>query len=351
MENTRMSGLKRLGFLALFLLGLGDLTALCAVRTDVIYLHNGDRITGEIMKLERGRLEYKTDDMRTLEVEWLKIDSIQSVHVFDVESVSGRRYQGTLERGEEKGRMIVNTESARVTLSIKDVVRIERLRSTFFKRIRGYLDAGLSYEKSNDQWTWILGGEANYRTTKWATGLKVSSYFRNQQQDRDTRRNNLNYSVERIFQNRWLGLAYGQLEQNDELSLALRELLGVATGRYIIQTNSMLFSWLAGATYTREKKTGETEFTSGAEFLLGGRFEAFRFVHPELDFSIQLSAFPSLVERGRVRINLDTRLRYEIFRDFYFTVSLFDKFDGILRSGGEKNNDFGFDTAISWSFR
>ncbi|MFA9454395.1 MAG: DUF481 domain-containing protein [Candidatus Aminicenantaceae bacterium] len=346
-----MSGPKRIGLLALLLLGFGGLPALCVVRTDIIYLQNGDRITGEIRKLERGRLEYKTDDMKILEVEWLKIDFIQSIHEFDVESVSGRRYQGTLDQGEEKGQMIVTTENARVTLYLRDIVRIDRLRSTFWKRIRGYLDAGLGYEKATDQWTWALGGEANYRTQKWATGFVVSSYFRNQQKVQDTRRNNVNYSLERIFQNRWLGLGFGQLEQNDELNLALRELLGVAVGRYIIQNNTMLFSWLAGATYTREKATGETEFTSGAELLLGGRFEAFRFVHPELDFSISLSAFPSLTEKGRVRINLDTRLRYEILRDFFFTVSLFDKFDGVLRTDGVRSNDFGFDTKISWSFR
>jgi len=346
-----MSGFKRIGFLALLLLGFGVLPALCADRTDIITMQNGDRITGEIRKLERGRLEYKTDDMKTLEIEWLKIDFIQSIHVFDVESVSGRRYQGTLGQGEEKGQMIVTTQNARVTLYLRDIVRIGRLRATFFKRIRGYLDAGLGYEKATDQWTWTLGGEANYRTAKWASGFKVSSYFRNQQEVRDTLRNNLQYSLERIFENRWLGLGFGQLEQNDELNLVLREMLGVAVGRYIVQNNTMLFSWLGGATYTREKSTGETEFTSGAELLLGGRFEAFRFVSPELDFSITLTAFPSLTEKGRVRINLDTRLRYEILKDFYFTVSLFDKFDGILRSGGEKNNDFGFTTAISWSFR
>jgi hypothetical protein len=346
-----MSSLRRLCILALLLLGLGALPVLSAVKTDVIYLRNGDRITGEIRKLGRGRLEYKTDDMRTLEVEWLKIDFIQSIHEFDVESVSGRRYQGTLDKAEEKGRVIVTTESARVTLSIRDIVRIDRLRATFFKRIRGYLDAGLGYEKATDQWTWTLGGEANYRTTRWATGLTVSSYFRNQQNVVDTQRNALNYAFEKIFESRWLGLGFGQLEQNNELNLILRELLGVAAGRYIIQNNSMLLSWLGGVTYTREKATGETEFTSGAELMLGGRFEAFRFVHPELDFSITLSAFPSLVESGRVRINLDTRLRYEIMRDFFFTVSLFDKFDGILRSGGIRSNDFGFDTKISWSFR
>ncbi len=33
-------------------------------RTDVVTLANGDRITGEVGRLERGRLEFKTDVLR-----------------------------------------------------------------------------------------------------------------------------------------------------------------------------------------------------------------------------------------------------------------------------------------------
>ena len=35
-------------------------------RTDVVTIANGDRITGEVVRLERGRLEIKTDDAGTL---------------------------------------------------------------------------------------------------------------------------------------------------------------------------------------------------------------------------------------------------------------------------------------------
>ena len=35
-------------------------------RTDVVTLANGDRITGEVVRLDRGRLEFKTDDIGTL---------------------------------------------------------------------------------------------------------------------------------------------------------------------------------------------------------------------------------------------------------------------------------------------
>ena len=42
-------------------------------RTDVVTLANGDRITGEVVRLERGRLEFKTDDAGTLYLEWDKL--------------------------------------------------------------------------------------------------------------------------------------------------------------------------------------------------------------------------------------------------------------------------------------
>ena len=45
-------------------------------RTDVVSLANGDRITGEVMRLERGRLEFKTDDAGTLYLEWDKLASV-----------------------------------------------------------------------------------------------------------------------------------------------------------------------------------------------------------------------------------------------------------------------------------
>ena len=38
-------------------------------RTDVVTLANGDRITGEVARLERGRLKFETDDAGTLYLE------------------------------------------------------------------------------------------------------------------------------------------------------------------------------------------------------------------------------------------------------------------------------------------
>ena len=39
-------------------------------KTDVVYMNNGVRVTGEIKSLLRGRLEFKTDHMGTLLIDW-----------------------------------------------------------------------------------------------------------------------------------------------------------------------------------------------------------------------------------------------------------------------------------------
>ena len=67
-------------------------------RTDVVTLPNGDRITGEVVRLDRGRLEFKTDDAGTLYLEWDKIASIVTTRVVEVVTADGRRFLGSLGR-------------------------------------------------------------------------------------------------------------------------------------------------------------------------------------------------------------------------------------------------------------
>jgi len=41
-----------------------------AQKDDTVRLYNGDRITGEFKRLEYGMLNFKTNDMGTLNIEW-----------------------------------------------------------------------------------------------------------------------------------------------------------------------------------------------------------------------------------------------------------------------------------------
>jgi len=338
-------------FICTFLFLLLGTSWLHAQRTDIVILKNGDRITGEIRKLDRGILQFKTDNIDTLNIEWRVVDSIESKKLYDVESISGLHYVGPLQKAEKKGQMIVVTEEMEFTLSLKNVVRISLLEETFLKRLKGFIDAGFSYQKADQFAEFTLGGEVSIRSRKWSNKITSDLYIRRSKEGKEIARNSTTYRLERLFQNRWSGSLFGSLEQNDELNLDFRGLLGLGVGRYVVQNNHMLLSLSGGVTTSREKLTTEDAFHTNLEAMIATSFEAFKFQTPKLDFTASLIVFPSLSDFGRIRINFDTRLRYEIFRDFYVGLKVFDYFDGDLREEGTTSNDFGINTTISFSFR
>jgi hypothetical protein len=54
-------------------------------KTDTLTLKNGDSITGEIVKLEYGKLAFKTSDLGTLSIAWNTVAALNSSYMFDGE--------------------------------------------------------------------------------------------------------------------------------------------------------------------------------------------------------------------------------------------------------------------------
>ena len=94
MDRTRVGAA-----LALIFVAVGASTAYAAAKTDIVELANGDRMTCEIKKLDRGKLTVKTDGLGTVSIEWDDIQHITSAQRFNVELASGERTVGSLGRG------------------------------------------------------------------------------------------------------------------------------------------------------------------------------------------------------------------------------------------------------------
>ena len=267
---------------------------LMAQKTDVIYADNGDRITGKIVKLERGILEYKTDNLSTLRVKWEYVVRLSSNLRYDIELESGARYIGTIEQAEEVGKMVIRvSEDIDYTVDLSSVVKIYPLRSNFWKRVTGYLDAGLSFQRANHRTEWKLGGEVNYRGERWHYRTVATSYYSNRQGVEGTTRNDASVTGQRILKNRWIAVLATTHEQNDELNLDYRALVGGAFGRFLVQSNRQILAAYAGVTGTREKYTDSEDIGYNAEVMISARYEAFKYDSPKLDLSPHSMSSPA----------------------------------------------------------
>src|SRR5215472_17818549 len=99
--------------------------------TDVIVMKNGDHLTGEIKGLSEGVLYISMQYiLGTSQVQWSKVDHIESKQLFLVKTEDGVVYRGTLSTAEaQKGRPmmieVVEAPEQRVELERPKVIQIE----------------------------------------------------------------------------------------------------------------------------------------------------------------------------------------------------------------------------------
>lgn len=289
-----------------------------AQKTDVLVLRNGDRITGEVSGLTRGLLSYKTDDAGTLRVEWDKVVSLTSVHLFEVELVTNRRLFGTLSEGPQPGTILIAGEA----FPLIAVVSITEISPTFIERTSGYVDLGWTLAKANRAHTTTFGAEARYRGERFGVGTKLTAYEHGQEDADATRNAKANLDVNRFLGARWAAGIFGEASMDDELGLELRTFVGAGMRRRIARTNRLDSSVSAGLVGSRERYSDDAGSTKSLEIMVAADFAAFRLDSPELDASVNLKTYTSLTESNRFRTDLDTRVRYEIFGDFFIQLSL-----------------------------
>ncbi len=319
-------------------------------RADIVVLKNGDRLTGEIRKLERGMLEFKPDRISTIYIDWARVVFLTSEYQFDLELESGKRYIGTLEKAEEEGKLIVVSNGDRKILGVLSVVKMYPLAKKFWNRLRGYLDIGLSFQRAQEKLEWKLGGKVTYRGEKWSIKTQVNSYFSRQENVEGTTRNDGIVSYQRILKNKWTSVLLTTHEQNDELNLDYRALVGGTFGRFLVQNNRNFLAASVGLTGTREKYSDSEDIGYNAEALLSVWYEAFKYASPRINFAAMLNVFPGITSWGRVRTNFSARLSFEIFRDFFFSLDGFHNFDSKPPGELAVKHDYGINTSISWSF-
>jgi hypothetical protein len=316
-----------------------------AQKTDSVWIRNGDRITGEVKSLSRGLLKYSTDDLGTVYIEWDKVDRISTSTIVEVRLATGRKFYGPLKLA-QGGRLLLGD----VTLQLSEIVGMTPIQGKFLARLNGYFDLGFSFQKAHNAVQLSTGARVQYRGPGAETTLDLTGFI----EDRNdaTKSSRLSSSLtERLFlSNRWsTGFVIGY-DRNDELGLSGRaRLVGFGT-RMLAQSNHIEFLASGGMVLNRERYFTTDSTTTGVEGLLSAAFRAFRYDQPKLDFSLTSQAYPSFVVQGRVRLQNDLRLSYELLKDFMLTGTLFDTYDSKPPVEGAPKNDFGTTLAITWTY-
>ncbi len=326
--------------------------AAVAQRSDLIFLVNGDRITGEIESLEAGILEISTDTTSNrILIEWRFVDQIISNTRQSVDLTDGRRLLGPFRPTQEPRTVLIETERGPVVVHTDQIVAAWPVEASFWENFDLDLSFGLSYASSTEIGTYTLGLDASYISANILFDARFRSELtrQNEADESTTTRNAFDLDYTRSLE----GLRYRsllvELEQNDALGIDLRVLGGGALGRFLIKENQRQWRLGGGLVYSYElPESGSSE--SNLEALLTTRFRYFRFASPERDIDARINIFPSLTDFGRIRADFRTTFTIELTGDLDWALEGFYRFDSDPVSDDGDRADYGLSTLLKYSF-
>lgn len=319
-----------------------------AVKTDVVVLLNGDRVTGEVKELRSGRLRYVTDDMGIIYIEWGNVAEIASTTVFEVETNDATRWVGRLEPRGESMLAVVDDDQVTV-LPHAVVVRMTRLDASFWKRLEGSFDLGLSYTQADQTRQFNVDLELDQRRPGRQFSADVSALLTDEQDGDGTRRFDGTFAHLGLRRPRWFTETIVAAQGNEELGLDLRILAGFGLGRTAIQSNRTVLRGSIGLAAVEERaSSGATD--EEVEAVAGANYSFFTYDYPSTSVDVRFSVFHGLSSDGGLRAEADISVRREVWRDLYLSLSIYESYDAdpIVTTAAE--NDWGMTTAIGWTF-
>jgi putative salt-induced outer membrane protein YdiY len=325
------------------------------LRPDVVLLDNGDRLSGQVQKLEQQKLSLKTAYAGTIQIDWAKVQELTTEGGYELEAETGRRIHGRIQRSADV--LEIASEDETVTLPPATVVRLTPMSDGeppgFWQILNGAVDLGYSFTRGNSRVNQSsVGLQGNYRREKYELRGGITSFFSKQDEAEPTSRQTADARYDRFVSPRSFYFGLLGLERNDRQRLNLRSRLGGGFGWNLIRNQETQFSLLGGFTYINEQfrdvDSGmDLPRTSSGEALGGFEFETVRLSRVRL--TTKLSVHPNLVQAGRYRVEYDSTVRLPVLSSLTWSLSLFDRFDSEPPQAVQRN-DYGLVSAFGFTF-
>jgi len=321
--------------------------------TDVVIMKNGDKLTGEIKRLENGFLYFKAGYMAdTVQLDWNLVERLESKDEFNVVLTNGARETGVIEQtsldpGEPS--FHIRSDGTAVSARKAEVVTVAPVEDTFWRQLTGSVNYGLTFTSGTAATQSNLSGNVAYRSDRWAGQLEGSSVVSRQNGADSSGRNTLNLYYFNYRGTRWFVAGTATFLNSQQQDLTARTTLGAGIGWDVLRSSTTSLQLIGGVLFNNEKYSPASGSKSGrgadSQFLV----QYTKYAFTKFQFTTQAGIFPSLTTPGRVRMSAESYLKRELYRNLNFIFSVYENYDNRPPVRAPKN-DFGTTTSLGWTF-
>jgi len=348
---------RRVIILLLFVLGWA-----ATGRADVILFKSGDRLTGKLVKLEKGKLIFEADELGSVTLDITRIQNFNTDASVELHLTDGTVIKSKVLPAEPGQFTIEKTRLLQVqSFALADLAAINPAGEPLLKWT-GSLTIGLSSTHGNTfAESANVSSAAKRRSQKDRTGI-YSSYLASRSRDPDNNKKKtteesfvIGGKYDYFFTKKFYGYINGRLKKDHIADLDYRIIAGLGAGYQWVETEDMSFNTDAGFAQICEQFTSrdpdsgitETTGTDEASIQLGYSLdwkiaEKFTFLH-------QLTYYPSFSGLSDYFLTGSAELRA------FITESLFSNFKVVLDydstpADGVDTTDIKYILGVGWNF-
>ena len=325
--------------------------------TDVIVMKNGDHLTGEIKGMSQGVLYISMNYiLGTSDVQWSKVDHIESKQLFLVKTEDGSVYTGVLstatqERGRPMTIEVVESSSKQVELERRTVVQMDQTSERFWQRFNGDINTGIQYSKGNQSTQYNLSSDVGYPRERWSAFASYNSTLSTSTGVSAATRNQLNLGAQRLLPwSNWFYAGEGSLLQSSEQNINLQSGVGGGIGRYLANSNHATIFLIGGFGFQRTQYAPSLFISAPqnvATGMLAGSMKLFRFNKTTLN--VAGAVFPAISDPGRVYTNLNVTYYIKLSGSLSWNVSFYGNWDN-QPPPTFSGSDYGTSSGLSITF-
>ena len=336
--------MKKFLFFFIFLFGVSGYS-----QTDSLKFKNTNIVVGEIKSLINGVITMKTSfSDKDFKIEFKEVEEIYLNQTFLINLANGGHYLGSV-RSIKPGVILIKEEKGySFETDIKSMVQLKASGTRIWDRFKGRIDLGFNLTKSNNFSQFTVSSDLKYVGELWTFNGGYSSLLTNQTSTEEIKRVDWNIDVQRFLFKDYYGVIQVSFLSNTEQALKGRTTGLFGIGKYVISSHRLYLGVRAGLNYNVETYFDSTLDKNSAEVNLSSEFNMFEF--GDLNLVTDFTAYYSLSESKRFRLDYNLIFKYDLPWDFYIKTEFNLNYDNQPAAAGNEI-DYILNSGFGWELK
>lgn len=321
-------------------------------QSDSLILVNGNVIVGELKSMDKGVAIIETDySDADFKIEWDGIKELYTESSYLVTFSNGSRINGKIVTSGDHLVKVVPETGAAVETKPQDIVYLKSVDKGFWDRVYASIDVGFDLTKANNLRSFSTRSTMGYLANRWSTDILFNTLISSQENTETIRRTDGSATFKYYLPHDWyLPVTVSYLSNTEQkLDGRWNALLGV--GKYVIHSNKAYWGFSGGGSYNHERYSpvadSASEIKKSWEGFIGTELNLFDM--GDLSLVTTAKVFPGITEAGRVRVDFNFDLKYDLPLDFYIKMGYSVNYDNKPVENGSAL-DYTLHTGVGWEW-